>query len=237
MSLKHVLLGFLNYGPMTGYELKKFFDPSVGHLWRAELSQIYPTLKQLESQGLVDMDVEVQTDRPNRKIYSITDDGARELHDWLANAAPHSQIRDPLMIKVFFGASLHKRQLIAVLRQRADELRQTLGANEHGRALVQKFAEMVGVPREGLFWSLTLDADIRHRQASLDWVEDAIRQIERLDDSFFTVRRSETGAFDARRAVEMLAKLKGAMPDDLIAHHTNPPNSRAASRQPEQEAQ
>jgi hypothetical protein len=41
-SLKHALLGFLNYGPHTGYELKKVFDipsPTSG----APNSQIYPT--------------------------------------------------------------------------------------------------------------------------------------------------------------------------------------------------
>ena len=68
MSLKYALLGFLNYGPHTGYELKKFFDVSVAHFWNAELSQIYPTLKTLETEGLVDMDVQVQADRPNRKV-------------------------------------------------------------------------------------------------------------------------------------------------------------------------
>lgn len=48
MSLKHALLGFLNYGPHTGYELKKVFDISVAHFWNAELSQIYPSLKALD---------------------------------------------------------------------------------------------------------------------------------------------------------------------------------------------
>ena len=79
MSLKHALLGFINYGPMTGYELKKFFDTSVAHFWNAELSQIYPALKAMESEGLVEMKVEVQDDRPNRKVYSITENGRREL--------------------------------------------------------------------------------------------------------------------------------------------------------------
>src|SRR6266508_4499259 len=66
---------------MTGYELKKFFDTSVAHFWNAELSQIYPALKAMESEGLVEMKVEVQNDRPNRKVYSITESGRRELVD------------------------------------------------------------------------------------------------------------------------------------------------------------
>src|SRR5438552_16270601 len=109
MSLKHALLGFINYGPMTGYELKKFFDTSVAHFWNAELSQIYPSLKALEGEGLVEMNVEVQADRPNRKVYSITDDGRRELLEWLATPAESDQVREPLLVKLFFGSSLPKR--------------------------------------------------------------------------------------------------------------------------------
>ena len=94
MSLKYALLGFLNYYPMTGYELKKFFDTSVAHFWNAEQSQIYSALKQLEGEDLVEMHVEAQTDRPNRKVYSITEDGRDELLEWLATPAEPEQVRE-----------------------------------------------------------------------------------------------------------------------------------------------
>ena len=47
MSLKHAILGFLNYQPQTGYELKEVFDDSVQHFWLADQSQIYRTLNDL----------------------------------------------------------------------------------------------------------------------------------------------------------------------------------------------
>src|SRR6266545_4413640 len=126
MSLKHALLGFINYGPMTGYELKKFFDTSVAHFWNAELSQIYPALKSMESDGLVEMRVEVQDDRPNRKEYSITEKGRRELLDWLAKPADPEQVREPILIKVFFGAALRKDEVLEVLGTEAEAKRQYL---------------------------------------------------------------------------------------------------------------
>ena len=219
MSLKHALLGFLNHGSMTGYELKKIFDPSIGHFWNAELSQIYPTLKQLESEGLVEMEVEVQADKPNRKVYSITDDGARELSDWLAQPATHGQIREPLMIKVFFGASLPKQELIAVLRHRADELRQSIEAQEQGRVLIGKFAGTFGLDRVGFFWNLTVDAGLKHHNAGIEWIEEAIDKIEPLDDSFFAAERPLAEAMDVRRAMEMLDKLKTEMPEAFAGPH------------------
>jgi len=44
MSLEYAILGFLNYHPYTGYDLKKIFDNSVQHFWVADQSQIYRTL-------------------------------------------------------------------------------------------------------------------------------------------------------------------------------------------------
>jgi hypothetical protein len=45
MSLEFAILGFLNYQPYSGYDLKKIFDTSVRHFWPADQSQIYRTLE------------------------------------------------------------------------------------------------------------------------------------------------------------------------------------------------
>jgi len=204
---------------MTGYELKKFFDTSVAHFWNAELSQIYPTLKQLESEGLVEMKVKVQADRPNRKVYSITDDGRRELLDWLATPAEPDQFREPLLIKVFFGATLPKPDLIRVLRHRAEEMRKGIESYEHGCSVIQKFAAAVGLQREAPFWQLTIDCGVRHCQMAIEWAEEAIGKIEQMDDSAFPPQPSGPVRMDVRTAVEVLDKLKAAMPKALAGAH------------------
>ncbi len=219
MSLKHALLGFLNYGPMTGYELKKFFDTSVAHFWNAELSQIYPTLKQLECDGLVEMKVEVQEDRPNRKVYTITLDGRDELLDWLARPAESEQLREPLLIKVFFGAVLPKEQILKVLRQRVELMKAGIEGYEHGRTVIRQFAEAVGLQREALFWDLTIDSGIRNCRMSIDWAETAIRTIEQADDSLFPPAPAAPGHMDVRAAVEVLDRIKTAMPQAFHSFH------------------
>ena len=54
MSLKHAILGFLSFKPLSGYDLKKAFDNSVRHFWPANQSQIYRTLSQMTDEGLVE---------------------------------------------------------------------------------------------------------------------------------------------------------------------------------------
>ena len=73
MSLEYAILGFLNYHPYTGYDLKKVFDTSIHHFWPADQSQIYRTLARLTREGLTEMEKVPQDDRPDRKVYSITE--------------------------------------------------------------------------------------------------------------------------------------------------------------------
>jgi DNA-binding PadR family transcriptional regulator len=213
MSLKYALLGFLNYGPHTGYELKKFFDISVAHFWNAELSQIYPTLKTLESEGMVDMDVQVQADRPNRKVYAITDDGRRELVEWLAKPADADQIREPFLIKLFFGSSLSKSEIIAVLRHRAEELRAAGAQYERGCGMARQFAGAIGLEREALFWELAIESGVRHNESALDWIESAIKRLEREDDAVFQSKYTGEPKVDIRTRVDVLEKLKKSQPE------------------------
>jgi PadR family transcriptional regulator AphA len=228
MSLKHALLGFINYCPMTGYELKKFFDTSVAHFWNAELSQIYPALKAMESEGLVEMKVEVQEDRPNRKVYSITDSGRRELLDWLAKPADREQVREPILIKVFFGSSLPKQELIEVISKCADETRLMVAYLEYAHKFTDKFVEALGLQHEALFWQLTIDCGLRIHRAELEWAEEAVRQIEAADDSVFeNEQHGYDGITEVRTAMEVLDRIKSAMPGalsgpDAYMHPTAP---------------
>jgi DNA-binding PadR family transcriptional regulator len=36
VSLEYAILGFLNYHPSTGYDLKRMFDTSVRHFWNVD---------------------------------------------------------------------------------------------------------------------------------------------------------------------------------------------------------
>ena len=47
------ILGLLQLGPMSGYDLKRTVDESISHFWREGWGRIYPTLQGLEMAGLV----------------------------------------------------------------------------------------------------------------------------------------------------------------------------------------
>jgi len=182
MSLKHALLGLLSFAPMTGYELKQFFDSSVQHFWNAELSQIYPSLKNLEEQGFVEKHLEVQENRPNRKVYEITADGRDEFARWVREPSPPADLRDPFLMKVFFGSLLPVEDMLVLLRRQLEEQQKMLAFSETVlRARIDHAAheEHFEQPEAPAFWHLTLDMAVAYREAYIAWCERAMRVLEK----------------------------------------------------------
>ena len=86
MPLKHAILGLLNYADMSGYDIDRFFKSSIAFYWHAQTSQIYKELNNLTANHYVESDIVYQSDKPNKKLFHITDEGKVELHRWLADA-------------------------------------------------------------------------------------------------------------------------------------------------------
>lgn len=110
MPLSHAILAFLNYQPMTGYDLKKFFDQSVKHFWSATQSHIYKSLDTLDKEGWATARVIPQDGKPSRREYHITQTGREELRRWLVTPLPMEAVREASLIQIFFSAYQHKRR-------------------------------------------------------------------------------------------------------------------------------
>lgn len=181
MSLKYALLGFLNHSSMTGYDLKQHFDQSIRHFWSANLSQMYPTLSQMEKDGLLTMVVEYQEKHPPRKVYRITEAGRRELKQWLAEPIGLPSLRIPFLVKVFFGGYLEKEEMIALLRDHFLHHRGLLDRYLQIREEMKDHVMSKGMERELFFGNLTLEAGIKIEQAWIDWLEESITNIEEMN--------------------------------------------------------
>ena len=178
MSLDFAILGFLNYQPYTGYDLKKIFDTSVRHFWPADQSQIYKTLTRLTEQGFAKMERVPQEDRPDRKVYSITKAGRGELIHWLATPPPVGEPRSAALIQVFFAAQLTDEQILSKFESFASLMRAVLAQYDQVPAQLEPFELEIPSSREHYFWLLTLDNGIRSMRAALEWAENVIEQIK-----------------------------------------------------------
>ena len=105
MSLDRILLGLLRE-PATGYDLGNAFSENVRHFWSAELSQIYPALKRLEQRGMLRSRVEPSPKGPNRRVYTLTDEGRAELLGWLRGDPAVGTERFAYLAQLYFMDAL-----------------------------------------------------------------------------------------------------------------------------------
>ncbi len=178
MSLEFAILGFLNYHPYTGYDLKKIFDTSIRHFWPADQSQIYRTLTRLTEQGLARMEKVPQEDRPDRKVYHITEAGKAALRAWLAGPPPMDEPRSAPLIQVFFNGQLSDKEILAKFEGFAAIMRAILARYDQVTAQIGPYQQEITSPREHFFWMLTLDNGIRSMRANLEWAESVIERIK-----------------------------------------------------------
>ncbi|WP_407563919.1 PadR family transcriptional regulator [Streptomyces sp. 184] len=99
MSLRHALLAVLTAEPMTGYNLLRYFDGTVAYMWQAPHSQIYPELRRMEQDELVEVQVVPRGKRAEKRVYSLTATGLAELRSWLGEPAPYAPERDPSRVR------------------------------------------------------------------------------------------------------------------------------------------
>jgi DNA-binding PadR family transcriptional regulator len=169
------VLGLLAWsGESSGYELHKLAGRSVGFIWAPARSQLYAVLKRLDAAGLVSGRHVVQADRPDKRIFSLTDAGMATLRGWLDRVEPiEPEDRDGVLLKLFFGAfgdpDAGRRQLLDY-RERVERRLATY------REIERTFDGEPGTPALQRLQSLRLG--IALMQASLAWADETLQALE-----------------------------------------------------------
>lgn len=118
MRVKTLCLGALCLGESTGYDIKKLFEAAFNHFHGASFGSIYPSLQQLESEGLVSHRVEAGEKHPDRKLFHVTDEGRASFLAELAQTPASEQLRSEFLVLLFFAHLLPTE----VLQQKLDEM-------------------------------------------------------------------------------------------------------------------
>lgn len=102
MSLRSAILALLRIGPMSGYELQKQFSQSVGHVWHAPDSQIYPELRKMEKEELVFAEEQVRGTAGMRRVYHVTDAGEHAFVGWMNAPLKYQRTRDSAHLRAAY---------------------------------------------------------------------------------------------------------------------------------------
>ena len=183
--IRFILLGYLKYQPMTGYDLKQGLDHSISHFWHAHHSQIYTTLRKMDEEGLVTSEVIPQDGSPDRRVYTITPAGRKEVEDWLNQPmTTASTIKEEFLVRLFFSAERNAEEVIAeIILQRKlheEKLNTYLHLQEHLQNTVRK--EMPQFDRDVTFWLSTVKMGMRFEKMYIEWLNETLDEIQRLNE-------------------------------------------------------
>jgi DNA-binding PadR family transcriptional regulator len=156
---------------MTGYELAKTFDSSIGFFWKANHQQIYRELSRLRDRGHIQGREVVQSGKPNKLVYTLTAEGRAALKHWAARPSIPPSIKDDLLVRLCALDSVDIEPLRADLMARQEYHRDRSGRYEriltklfpHGAASAADTGKMLGL-RIGL----------RHERLVAEWCEEAL---------------------------------------------------------------
>ena len=159
----YVVLGMVQLGARSGYEIKRTVEQSIRFFWTISQAQIYPSLQRLERGQLIAGQADPRGRRP-RRIYQITATGRAALAEWLTRpeALPF-ELRDTGMLKLFFADALDGDQALALLRavrRRSQDYLETLRAIEPAARRAEEDGNRY--PR------LTLRLGLAYHQAVID---------------------------------------------------------------------
>ena len=174
---KYSVLGILSYGPMSGYDIKKFYEQSIAGFWSESYGQIYPILKRLAKEGLAIKSVQKQEGKPDRHIYAITDDGRKALQQWLVEPVGRHIGRHEILLKLIFGRQIELKESMHQIERFRDRQQEEL---TEMRQLKKRFKTDAADNPNMPFWQLAFDYGEHVNRAYIQWAEKALGALRKM---------------------------------------------------------
>jgi DNA-binding PadR family transcriptional regulator len=164
--VQEVLLALLARAPAHGYQLRVSLQLALGPLADAlNGGHVYVTLRRLEKAELVRSQVFGQTDRPDRKVYSLTPSGRERVAEWLRDTSWPKPAPAEFHLKLVAAAAGGLGDPVGIIDLQRRKLLGGLGDAQRA-ALAQPDGSVAG---------LLLDGVVLRLQADLHWLEACAR--------------------------------------------------------------
>jgi PadR family transcriptional regulator, regulatory protein AphA len=180
------ILGLLADEDLTGYDIKKLVEERLSHFWSESFGHIYPMLRRLRERGLVEQSVERQEGRPDRKVYSITEDGRAALESWFAEPPAPQRPRNEVLLRIFLGRHANPGYLIRDVRAQREQFAHALGQL---RAIKARLDAQPETGADDVYWNLTLEYGLNALEAVVDWGERAEASLSEIATTTPTGRK------------------------------------------------
>jgi PadR family transcriptional regulator, regulatory protein AphA len=179
MSLKHGILGLLNYSPMSGYDLMKAFNQSLKHFWSAQTSQIYRELETMSHSGWIEAKEESQRGHLVRTVFAIAAAGREELERWLKESVEErSAVKNPFLLRLFFSSISGPESIRGLVESK--KTRAEASAAELRRVLAEVIPARLGQAKDELAafcWTQAAEYGLSQFEAEAAWADACLSKI------------------------------------------------------------
>ena len=95
-----------------------------------------------------------QSDKPNKKVFHITEEGKLELHRWLADAelSDIMKYKNPLLIKIFFSSEIDIDQTMRLLEKYIRECSEVIDHMNEDLNKIPDFEAQIHKDNESFYW-------------------------------------------------------------------------------------
>jgi DNA-binding PadR family transcriptional regulator len=153
---------------LSGYDLLKIVERSVGYIWRPTKSRLYAVLPRLVERGLATRRSAPGEKGPERQLYRVTKKGEQVARAWLEELTPGDS--DLFYLKVFYGGLQGREALIEHYRQ-------------HRKERLAMLHELRGIQNDrrghDYFHFFLLKLGIERAEHDVRWAEETLKELER----------------------------------------------------------
>ncbi|MFN0073918.1 MAG: PadR family transcriptional regulator [Chloroflexota bacterium] len=177
-ALGSALLGLLARDSLSGYDLFQRMKAPIGFFWSARHSQIYPELAKLETRGLIAHTVVEQDDRPDKKVYRLTERGRMALVDWLLSPLIVSAPRDEMVLRVYSLWLIAPARALTFVRAEAARHRDQLARYQDFQATLEQIPAAQTIGSQTFATYATLRRGLGYEREYADWCDWLTEQLE-----------------------------------------------------------
>jgi DNA-binding PadR family transcriptional regulator len=179
MALAHAIMTALIDNDLSGYELARDFEASMGFFWHASHQQIYQELHKLAEKSLLNKREVHQSGKPNKIVYGLTKAGRDALAEWVYGTTKNQNAKDELVIKLYNLSEENASHLSAEIAERRKEMMQRLYTYEKLRA--KHYSDPLSLPTRSKGVYLALVRGLGHGQQFLSWCDEALDLIASVE--------------------------------------------------------
>lgn len=168
-----VILGLLSHEDLSGYDIKKRIDGAISFFWKGSFGNIYPSLKDMESRGLIAKS-DASSGGREKISYRIAPKGKESLKRWLREEQASNEMKYETLLKLFFGGAESREVSVRNIELFEERIRRNLSA-------LKTYCERLKADMEDadhMLYYLTVSFGVDAYEAYLKWCAKAKKMLK-----------------------------------------------------------